>query len=464
MPIRWRLTLFNALAIGAILAVLGLSLFLMLRDALLSDVEDGTQERALEAARIIGAGGSLSQADIDHLALNGFFVIVRDERGRALTQTADLASRNDSDPVWRQALEIESSVGGTASLSPTAPDYVYAVPVDPPNSPARVVEVGKSYAFAAESIETFVTVLVIGILAAFLLAVGGAYLLARAALSPVEAVVTSAREITESDLSKRLPVTHSGDEIGRLATTINELLARLQAAFARREEALTRQRRFVADASHELRTPLASINGYARMLEQWGLQDPETARESVAALQRESERMKELAESLLALARGDEGAPMELSLQDLGAVVDEAVKTARTAADGRIAVRYIPSDKPVNAVFDRNRIRQAVVILLDNAVKYTPEGGKVTVEVGEEGGRARVEVSDTGIGISEEQLPLIFERFHRADPSRTAGGAGLGLSIAHQIVEAHGGTIEAQSRPGRGSTFTLRIPQNSSTS
>ncbi len=472
MPIRWRLTLFNALAIGTILVLLGLSLFLLLRDALLSNIEDATRERALEAGRVIEAGGTLSRMDIDHLALNGFFVVVRDERGRVVTQTADLVSEGagDSDPVWRQALASKSPAGGTAYLSPTAPDYVYAVPVDPPNSPPRVVEVGRSYEFAAQSIEAFVTVLIVGILAAFLLSVGGAYLLARAALSPVEAVVASAREITESNLSKRLPVAHPKDEIGRLATTINGLLARLEAALVRREEALdrleealSRQRRFSADASHELRTPLTSIGGYARMLEQWGLRDPETAKKGVAAIRRESERVRELAENLLTLARGDEGVPLELGLHDLGAVAAEAVKAARAAVVGGIAVRFVPPDEPVEAVFDENRVRQVISILLDNAVKYTPGGGKVTVEAREEDGWAQVEVSDTGIGISKEHLPLIFERFYRADPARTAGGAGLGLAIARQIAEAHGGQIDARSEPGKGSTFVLRIPQKNST-
>jgi two-component system OmpR family sensor kinase len=471
VPIRWRLTLFNALAMGTILMLLGLSLFVMLRGALFSNIEDASQKRALEVARVIEAGGRLSQMDISHLAINGFFVVVRDEQGRTLTQTPDLASQNGSndDPIWRQAVDTGQSVGGTANLSPAAPDYVYAVPVNPPNSPARVVEVGKSYEFAAESVDTFVTVLVIGILAAFLLSVGGAYLLARASLSPVDAVVASAREITESDLSKRLPVTRPRDEIGRLATTINGLLSRLEAAFAhreealvRREEALSRQRRFVADASHELRTPLTSIGGHARMLEQWALQNPEAARKSVAAILRESERMRELVENLLALARSDEGVPMEPKLQDLGAVADEAVKLAR-AVDGGVAVRYTPQDRPVNAIFDRNRIRQATTILLDNAIKYTPEGGKVTVEVFERNGWAQLEVSDTGIGISKEHLPLIFERFYRADPARTAGGAGLGLAIARQVAEAHGGNIDVRSEPGKGSTFVLRIPRDGPT-
>ncbi|MDQ4126777.1 MAG: HAMP domain-containing protein, partial [Actinomycetota bacterium] len=154
------------------------------------------------------------------------------------------------------------------------PDYVYAVPVSSPEGPARLVEAGKPYESAEDAVRTFAGVLVAGAFAALLLSVAGAYLLARATLSPVEAVVASAREITEGDLSKRLPVAHEGDEIGRLAATMNGLLSRLESAFAKREEALARQRRFAADAGHELRTPLTSISGYARMLRRWGLEEP----------------------------------------------------------------------------------------------------------------------------------------------------------------------------------------------
>ena len=136
----------------------------------------------------------------------------------------------------------------------------------------------------------------------------------------------------------------------------------------------------------------------------------------------------------------------------------ESVDAARAAADGEVSVGYVPPKDAVKAAFDRDQIRQVASILLDNAVKYTPEGGKVTVRVGDEGGDAYLEVSDTGIGISEAQLPLIFERFHRVDASRAEGGAGLGLSIALQIARAHGGTIEADSTLGEGSTFTLVLP------
>ena len=462
MPIRWRLTVFNAFSIGIILVALGLSLFLLLRNALFYGVESTARDRALAAAQAVESGEGLDPDEAERLSLGGVFVIIRDEQGRILSQTVSSVLREEiQDPLWSQALETGQPVGGTADYSPAGtPDYVYAVPVHPTDDPARVVEAGRSYESATKTLETFGVLLVTGILAAILLSVGGAYLLARTALSPVGAVVRSAKQITESDLSKRLPVVHPKDEIGRLTTTINDLLGRLEAAFARREEALSRQRHFAADASHELRTPLTSIAGYARMLRDWGLKDPETARESVAAILEESERMRELLESLLTLARGDADAPLELAPGDLAAVATEAVKAARAAAGSKVAVEYAPPEEPVDASFDPARIRQVAAILLDNAVKYTPEGGTVAVDVGTENGWVQLEVSDTGIGIPESDLPLVFERFHQVDTARAEGGAGLGLSIARQIARAHGGEIEAKSEIGEGSTFVLRIPRS----
>lgn len=461
MPIRWRLTMFIALVIGAILLLQGIALFFSLREALLSNVEDTARDRASSVAQSIQSGEDLSGEDIEQFALDGVFVILRDRNGKALNQTVNLPTDTlDQDPVWRKALSSNEAVSGTAELSRQAPDYVYAVPVDPPSSSVRVVEAGKSFESTQETIEAVETLLSASIAVSFLLSIGGAYYLARAALRPVEAVVGSAREMGEGDLAKRLPVANSKDEIGRLTTTINSLLARLEAAFVRREEVLTRQRRFAADASHELRTPITSISGHAEMLDEWALEDPKTARQSVRAIRREAGRMRSLGESLLALSRGDEGAPLELGSYDLAAVAEEAAQAARVSANGTVSVEYTHPGRRVETTFDRDRVLQLASILLDNAVKYTPRGGKATVKVRERDDWTILEVSDTGIGIAEEELPLIFERFHRADPARkSGGGAGLGLSIARQVAEAHDGTIEVESNLGEGSTFTLLLPR-----
>jgi two-component system, OmpR family, sensor kinase len=462
VPIRWRLTLFIALAIGAILLVLTGALFFLLRNALLTNVEDTTKKRAENAAGTIREGESLDKDDKEELTLDGVFVVVRDGRGRVLTETINLPQGGGEDSVWRKALDTGKPAAGTVRMRGEDPTYVHAVPVEPTKGRARVVEAGKSYEAAREGVEALEAILAASIGAAFLLSIGGAYLLARAAMRPVEAVTSTARAMGEEDLAKRLPVANPKDEIGRLTTTINALLARLEAAFARREEALSRQRRFAADASHELRTPLTSISGHARMLDEWALEgDRETAKRSLQAIRKEAARMRGLIESLLTLTRGDEGAPLDVGRHDLGKIAEESVETARDNADGKLSIELAHPDKGVVATFDRERILQVASILLDNAVKYTPDGGSVTVGVAEDDGRVELAVSDTGVGIREDQLPLVFERFHRTDAARAEAGAGLGLSIARQIAEAHGGTIEATSKVGEGSTFTLVLPRRS---
>jgi signal transduction histidine kinase len=193
------------------------------------------------------------------------------------------------------------------------------------------------------------------------------------------------------------------------------------------------------------------------MLEEWALEgDKETARRSVGTIRKEAGRMRGLIEALLTLTRGDEDAPIEVGYHDLVAVAREATAGA---ADGKVSVEYVTGEREVMGTFDRERILRVVVILLDNSVKYTPEGGSVTVGVEEDDGSIALTVTDTGIGIPQDQLPLVFERFFRADAARAEDGVGLGLSIARQIAEAHGGTIEARSTVGAGSTFVLLLPR-----
>jgi signal transduction histidine kinase len=463
LPIRWRLTVFIALSIGAVLVALGLSLFLLLRDAAFSEVEDTVRDRALAAAQTVESGGELAAGEAERLSLGDEFVVVRDGRGGILDPSflQSVPQEEINDPLWSRALETGEPAGGEADYSPGAPDYVYAVPVNPPEGEARVVEAGRSYESATKTLNAFAALLIGAVLTALVLSVGGAYLLARTALAPVDTVVRSARRIGARDLSKRLPVSRPGDEIGRLTSTINDLLARLEAAFVSQEETLARQRRFAADASHELRTPLTAIAGHARILKSWGTEDPKIVQRGATRILEQSERMTELVEGLLAVARGDdEGAPPELAPADLGVVAAEAVDAARAAAGGKVVIEYVPPKEPVEASFDRDQIYRVVAILLDNAVKYTSEGGVVSVNVGREDGQVRLAVSDTGVGIPADDLPRVFERFYRADPARSEGGAGLGLSIARQIARAHGGEIEAQSKPGKGSAFVLRIPRS----
>jgi signal transduction histidine kinase len=465
LPIRWRLTIFYSVTILVIVIFMLLVIVAVSLRAVTGTVEDYSRVRAQDIARYLSTGATLTNEETEALVDDNEYISVRDATGRISSQSVDLAqsmsllSDEDRDEAWVDALAAGHGIGHR----PPRELYVYAAPYSVNGQPAGVVEVWKSIDETGEALIPFSRIVVVVFPLALILAIVGAYFQARSALKPVDAITQAAREITEGDLSKRLPVTNARDELGRLASTFNGVLARLETAFAAKEETLAAQRRFVADASHELRTPLTSILGYARMLKQWGLDDPATARESVVAIEQQASRLVDLAEGMLSLARGDEELRLERGWHDLGAVAAESFAAARAAANGRVGLIFRPPQGPVMAVFDRNMVEQVAAILLDNAVKYTPPGGTVTLEVGGDTTGSTLSVTDTGGGIAPDHLPHIFERFYRADPARAAGGAGLGLAIAGQIAARHGGRIDVATQLGRGSRFTLWLPNSRET-
>ena len=281
----------------------------------------------------------------------------------------------------------------------------------------------------------------------------GGYAISRQALSPVDSMTTEAASIGIGNLSRRLLVPHTGDELERLASTWNHMLDRL-------ESAVKQLIQFTADASHELRTPVALIRTTAEI----ALRRPRTPddyREALRQIVEESERTSRLVDDLLTLARADAGRaylatePLDLTLL----IHDVCEQSMILGAAHHVEVRAETPLKPVTIEGNPPALRRLLFILLDNAIKYTPEGGEVTVSLRGEN-PAVLSVADTGIGIAPDALPHVFERFFRADPSRNrdAGGAGLGLAIARWIAERHNATIAAESTPGAGSTFRVTFP------
>jgi heavy metal sensor kinase len=299
------------------------------------------------------------------------------------------------------------------------------------------------------------TLLIAVPLTLLLSAVGGLFLVRRV-LAPVDRMIETARSIEETDLTGRVDV-RANDELGRLAATFNAMLERLESAFRR-------QRQFTDDASHELRSPLSVIEAEATL----ALRRERSAddyRDALATIADEAAGMNRMIDQLLTLARGDAAEDEEvLETVDLGALARETSEAMRPVAE-EAGVSIAADEMPGALVAgDPVRLRRVVANLIDNAIRYTPAGGGVTVSVRGEANDAVLTVSDTGIGISEEQLVHIFERFYRADGARQRGqGSGLGLSICRQIVDEHGGTIAAESAEGEGTTFTVRIPAASKT-
>lgn len=282
----------------------------------------------------------------------------------------------------------------------------------------------------------------------------GGFWMSRRALRPVDRITAAADSISISRLSERLDVPKSADELQRLSETLNRMLGRLQSSVERMSQ-------FTADASHELRAPVSLIRTTAELAVQGGRTNEEY-HEDMSQILAEAERTSRLIDNLLLLARADAGSDgLQKELTDLATSVREALEQGRKlAADRRIEITGALAAEPVVVLGDAEALRRLVFILIDNAIKYNKEGGSVRVDLGSESGQAVCRVSDTGIGIAEQDLPHIFDRFWRADKvrSRGAGGAGLGLSIARWIAERHNGTIGVASQPGKGSTFTVRIP------
>jgi len=320
---------------------------------------------------------------------------------------------------------------------------------------------GASYRVAAaldetslrETIWTLAIILALGIPFAAGLAVAGGYFLAGRVLSPVGAMAQRAREITAESLAKRLPVDNAHDEFGRLATVFNDTLSRLQDAFER-------LRRFTADASHELRTPLTAMRSVGEV----ALQNPLDAvayRDVIGSMLEEVDRLTRLVESLLILTRADSG-KVHLVAEDLdlGVVAGNVIDQLHVLADEKQQELTLRAPIRVPATGDAALIRHALMNLIHNAIKYTPTGGKIAVEVNAAGGRAMIEVRDTGPGIPAAHHDRIFDRFYRVDTSRSReeGGVGLGLAIARWAVEANGGHIELASDGTEGSLFRLILP------
>ena len=302
--------------------------------------------------------------------------------------------------------------------------------------------------------------------AAALAAAGiGAWWLVRLGLRPLSGIERTAEAIADGELSERVPEADPKTEVGRLAHALNVMLERIEGAFAARdrtEEELRRSeatmRRFVADASHELRTPLAAVSAYAELFDRGARSNPNDLERVMSGIRGESARMSRLVEDLMLLARMDEGPELQLDDVDLASVAAEAVHAA--SAVGPAWPVELRAVDPVEVHGDQARLRQVFDNLLSNVRSHTPAGTHVIVDLTRNGDSAVAEVSDDGPGISDAEAARVFERFYRADPSRSrrSGGAGLGLSIVEAIITAHGGSVELTHSDSGGTTVRFSIP------
>src|SRR6266852_6186453 len=475
--LRGRLTAWYSGALALTLAAFAGVLYVDRRSASYQDLDQRIQSEASLTAGILAesyrARGTLVRADtaqrpvlIPDLAalLEAVpdFLVITARDGSLLFASSDARALTFQQVEQLRSLAsapLSGRSSGTLRLEPNGPKIHYVVHYVTGAGPqfgailagadVRTAELGPD-----ELLSTFALVLPLGLALALLM---GSWI-SRRALAAVDQIITEVREITDGrSLHRRLAEPRVKDELGRLAETLNQMMTRLERSFA----AL---RRFTADASHELKTPLTVVRaGVERAITR-----PDLPQETLASLEetlQEVNRMTELLEALLTLARADEGrADLHKEAVDIREIIEEAGETGELLAEhAGVAIEIHLPPEPVVVPVDRSRIRQLALNLIENAVKYTPRGGQVSVELGSHDGRVVFSVADTGIGIAPGDLPHVFDRFWRADSARTRtserAGTGLGLAICKWIAEAHGGTIEVQSRPGRGTTFTVGLPR-----
>jgi heavy metal sensor kinase len=459
LSIRWRLTLWYTLALAVVLAGFSGLIYALLAHALHEQIDEVllAQLQLLEHNRQDQRMQSHRHAHLAHL-IDEFkehanvFCVAYDSHGQVYERSEQLAA--DSLPPPRVV-----GHGQRHSENVTLPligrQRVLATGFSLGDEEFTVLLMAGLEDVDRELRQLLVVLGMAGP-AALLVAGGLGYALARKAMAPLDELDRLTQQITAERLDRRLPVANPGDELGRLAKTINAMIGRLERSFAE-------IRRFTADASHELRTPLTAIRTEAEVALSKPISGGE-CQDLLGSILEECERLTRLTDQLLTLFREDAGSgrPMRAAV-DLAAVVERVVETMRPLAEAK-NIRLVARAKDALRVHgDEERLRQVFYNLLDNAIKYTPEGGTVEVRLERSDGAAKVTVRDTGIGIPVEHLPHVFERFYRVDKarSRAEGGTGLGLSIVQSLVAAHGGGVELASTPGQGTTCTVRLPVES---
>lgn len=387
---------------------------------------------------------------------SGLFIEAFNQYGKPIGKSANLGNRDL--PTQLEALKAPRIVGtdqdwGLATTN-AGRVLVNRLTLRSGSATEATVYIADSLSSTDAILKSFRGFLVLGLVLALLFVAFASTSLARAALGPIGAITRAAQEISGEDLAKRLNWRGRADELGALAVTFDEMLARLESAFAR-------ERRFIADASHELKTPLTVINANAQMLARWGARNPEIMAEALKTIEMESATMARVINAMLTLAKTDDPQALALESVDFSQVVREVGVAMQPSAHAKGLTLQVDVDEhaEANVHGEPGLLRQLVTNLTENAIKFT-EAGRVTLGLHRDDGHIELLVKDTGNGIPRDALPHIFERFYRADParSRNVDGTGLGLAVANNIVRVHGGKIGVASEPGHGTTFTVDLP------
>ena len=457
MPIRWRLTLWFALILCAILILSGVVLHILLQRYLSNQVDDNLQVYSARVHGTLNPQEIQEHVDyevihaklppINEFASPGVYIQLIDKNGNVVVK---------SDSLGEQELPVNPSLIsqgfagdvaiGTVAAGESARVRIMVSPLYL-NNQVLLLEVAQSLNPIDTTMSQVRWAILTSILVALILATVSGGMVVRGALSPVSRITQTARSIeTSSDLNRRVGYTGPADEVGELATTFDHMIEHLDRAFQS-------QKHFVADASHELRGPLTVIRGNLDLLKR--KLNEEDRHESLAAIGRETIRMAKIVDDLLFLAEVESGELARQQMVALKVILMGERDRAQTIAGDREIVTGQQEDLVIRG--DAQRLRQLLGNLVDNAIKYTPEHGTIMLSLFRDGEWARLEVADTGIGIAPENQPHIFDRFYRIDKARSrfSGSTGLGLAIVKGIVEQHGGKVTVSSELGKGSTFTV---------
>jgi heavy metal sensor kinase len=463
--LAFRLTAWYTLLLGAIFILVATVTFYGLQQYLRSNARNSLRRRVTEVEQILAraptdaADGAIAQ-DIElHLApeANNRFIRLTRVPGKVVFLSGPPAdgSFNRFDVAARlPAGDIKPAADFVSNILPEQHLIVAATSADTVSG-RYVLEIGVSLQAMEAALARLTDLLIVLLPTLIGCAAVGGYLLVSRALRPVDRLSQTAEQISLQNLSLRLPVEPTGDALERLAISLNNMLGRLR-------DSVQSSRRFLADASHELRTPLTVIKGELQELSSEDGLTGDALRERVGSVLEEVARLEHLVSGLLALSRLDAGEtqhePAELDLAELARSTAEQM---RLMAEDRGTAIELSGLQSAVIQGDRSRIKQIIVNLLDNAIRFTPARGSVILRTSEDETYALLEVVDTGIGIPKASLPLVFDRFYRADEARSRddGGAGLGLSIVKSICAMHGAEIEVSSQLGQGSRFRVRFPR-----
>lgn len=464
MSVRMRLALWYAGVIGLVLILFAILVYVAVNRQLTSQLDYTIHLQALDASRSLhtislappeARSQQFPMRIVPELIGSRLYVQLVDPSGGVLARSSNLGQPFPTMPAAQESSIASEDAHSTISL-PDERLEIYSTPLRLDDRYVGMLQVAASLRPLESSMAQLRLVLGVVVAGAATIAAALGWFLATKAMRPVDRMTQAARAIGRStDLSRRLPEPEQRDELGRLAATFNEMLSRLDQAFVT-------QQRFLADASHELRTPLAAIRTNISTLLRGASSEPGVQAEILQATVRETDRMGRLVADLLVLARADAGQPLGRRRLELDRLLLEVYQQAKALACG---VRLVLDDlEQVEVDGDPDRLKQLLLNLMDNAVRYTPAGGTVCLGLVQRNGWAVITVRDTGVGIAAEHVPRIFDRFYRVEQPqlRGASGTGLGLAICRWIAEVHGGRIVVTSQLAMGSTFTVYIPADAS--